>query len=135
MRFPIHLTKALVLVGMLFFFGILLFNQRIQHTRLEIFRQYSLLTLPPAYEVKQNTAGAGNYKTNAVLAFQFDQKNYEAFLRQNKINSAAFKGSAPDGWIKSKDILLRNQTVDAHTTITEAINTKEKMLKFHFRQE
>ncbi|PIQ21099.1 MAG: hypothetical protein COW65_11100 [Cytophagales bacterium CG18_big_fil_WC_8_21_14_2_50_42_9] len=69
------------------------------------------------------------------MVFQFDQKNYEAFLRQNKITSAAFKGSAPDGWIKSKDILLRNQTVNARTTITEAIDTKEKMFKFHFRQE
>jgi len=131
----IHFTKALVLVGILVLFGIILFNKRIQHSRLEVFQKYSQIILPPDYEIKQNTAGAGNYKTNIVLVFQFDPKNYEMFLLQNKINTAALGGYEPGSWVKSGPVIFRERIFDAHTSLSEAIDTNQKMFEFHFKQK
>ena len=135
MLFNIHLTKALVLVSVLVLLGIILLNNRIEHNRLEIYQKYSNLILPPNYEVKQNTAGAGNYKTNIVLVFQFNLKHYDLFMRQNKINSISLKANNTNHWLKSGNTLYRKRIIDAHTIILELINTDEKTFVFHFKQE
>jgi len=135
MLFNIHLTKALILVSILVLLGIILLNNRIQHNRFQIFQKYSQIILPPNYEVKQNTAGAGNYKTNIVLVFQFNLKNYNLFLRQNKINSISLKAKNTNHWLKSGNTLHRKRIIDAQTIILELIHTDKKTFVFHFKQE
>ncbi|WP_026465049.1 hypothetical protein [Adhaeribacter aquaticus] len=100
MGLNIHITKALVLVSLLVLLSIITFNKIIEHNRLEVFQQYNKLILPPQYEVKQNAAWPGNYKTSVWLVIQFDQKNFNWLLKENKI--PAFTNlDDQNGWNKS----------------------------------
>ncbi len=133
MPFSIHFTKALVLAGLLALAAIFTFNKIIQNNRLEIFHKYSQLILPPGYEIKQNTAGPGNYRTDVLMVFQFDQTNYNLFLKQNKIEST----ETPDQnkWVNQNAKVTREIKLDTNTRVWETIHQKQKSLTFRFVQE
>ena len=135
MGFNIHLTKAFVLVGIMVLIGILLFNKKIQDSRLQVFHEYSYVTLPPAFEIIQNTAGAGNYRTNVVLVFQFDQENFELFSGQNSLYPASQNIKERGPWLRSGGTLTRQSKPDAHTIIVESVDTRKRMLKFYLKQD
>jgi len=131
----ISFAKALILAGILVLISIFTFNKIIQNQRLEIFQKYSDITLPPVYTIKQNTAGTSNYSTDVVLVFGFDQKNYESFLKLNKINNSSANRNRQTHWLSNKSILSRKIIINSNTTVLEFIHTKQKTLKFRYQQK
>ncbi|MDB5263749.1 MAG: hypothetical protein JWQ14_3032 [Adhaeribacter sp.] len=115
----IHLTKALVLVSILVLIGIIGFNKIIEQNRIDLFQKYSTLVLPPDYDIKQNRAGTGDYRTNVVLVFQFDDNNFENLLRQNNINDRVVNSNQSNVWKKDGKILVRQRKIDSRTTLSE----------------
>ncbi|GEO05401.1 hypothetical protein AAE02nite_30650 [Adhaeribacter aerolatus] len=133
MPLNIHFTKALVLASLLILVGMFTFNRIIQQERLKIFQSYSHLQLPPHYEIKQNTAGTGNYRTDVLLIFEFDKQNFALFIHQNKINSGNTGGLSQ--WQSDGTGLRRKLNIDAQTTVLETIFPAQQKLKFRYIQK
>lgn len=134
MPYKIHFAKALILVSFLILVAIFTFNKIIGNNRLEIFREYSHITLPPVYEIKRNTAGAGDNQTDVWLVFGFDEDNFREFLKQNKITVPAADITQPQHWLKENNILRRKTRIDSLTTVSEAVDLERKTLEFRYHQ-
>ena len=135
MPFNIHFIKAWILVSVLVLISIFTFKKIIENNRLEIFQKYSNIILPPVYEIKLNTAGESNYRTDVLLVFGFDNKNYDLLLRLNKINTADTTHNQQNNWLQNGNIITRKRIIDAHATLREEIHIKQRMLEFRYQKK
>ena len=118
-----------MLAGLLVLVALFTFNKIIQNNRLVIFQKYSSIKLPPVYEIAQNTAGTGKFRTDVLLVFAFDKKNYNLLVRQNKISPGL------NNWSSHGTQLIREYNPDSHTAILETVYPQHQRLEFRFRQQ
>jgi hypothetical protein len=135
MRLKFYFAKAIILVSILLFISLIVFNQVVQNDRLAIFQKYSTLVLPANYTVEQNTALPGNYRTSVRLIFKFDKENYTLFLRRNNLNNTTLNHPEPNEWVKRKNILSRRKRPFKQTVVVEIIDTQQKTLEFRYQKE